>query len=338
MKNFYLLFLFALFFIASCSTDPIKPTPIQIQDNKVLEQHLAIEKEQGWKRDSFITYTDMINVPDIFENTLLNYNYLEYGDTPTYNQIYNDNKGLAALEAHAIDGFVYVKNLKYEDEQDPKPEHTAVEFDIDGIKDNIHVRISLDPEDFVYMTEPCKFSLIDSFFQNKLTYRSMPEMCNYEPTCMHKYASTFQGGTWTIYATDWFSMYHEYKDCKLQRQPYYNVNFQMFKKYVLRRTAKEKPDESPFYQGKNLFSYRYMHIFNFITNMLTLGYAGKVEITAPENVKKEIENNANKITYATMGIGDLIPYKAILTPENKLLFSLFAYAIHNSTITKKEVN
>jgi len=336
MKNFYLLFLFALFFIASCSTDPIKPTPVQIQNNKVLEQHLAIEKEQKLGKNTFIGYTSIVDIPDVFENTLLNYNYLEYGDTPTYNQIYNDNKGLAALEAHAIDGFVYVKNLKYEDEQDPKPEHTAVEFDIDGIKDNIHVRISLDPEDFVYMTEPCKFNLIDSFFRNKFTVRTTPEMCNHEPTCMHKYAATGQGGIWTIHATDWFSMYDEYKECKMQRDPHYNVNFIAFKKYVLRRTAKEKPDESPFYQGKNLFSYRYMYIFNFITNMITLGYAGKVEITAPENIKKEIENNANKITHATMGIGDLIPYKAILTPENRLLFSLFAYAIHNSTIVKKE--
>ena len=335
-KNFYLLFLFALFFIASCSTDPIKPTPVQIQDNKVLEQHLSIEKEQGWSPSSFFANIDIVSIPDIFENTLLNYNYLNYGDTPTYNQIYNDNKGLAALESNAIDRFTYVKNLKYEDEQDPKPEHTTIEFDMDNIKENIHVKISLDPQDFVYMTQPCEFNFFKSLHQNRYTYRRIQNICEGFSNCVSAYQASGMGGTWTIFSTDWFDMYHEYKECKTQRQPYYNINFQMFKKEILGETLTERPNDTPIYQGKNLFSYRYMRIFNFITNMITLGYAGKVEITAPENVKKEIENNANKITHATMGIGDLIPYNAVLTPESKLLFSLFAYAIHNSTIANKE--
>jgi len=315
MKNFYLFFLLGLFFISGCATTPL--TPVQKQDSKVLEQHLAIEKQQKWLPSSFFTHVNIINSPDIFENTLLNYNYLNYGAISTYNQIYNDNKGLAALESNAIDKFTYVKDLKH-------PEKTAISFDIDNVKENIHVKISLDPEDFVYMTKPCQFNFFKSLHQHNYTYH-------------HGTLGTdFSLGS-VGYATDWSAIYNELKECNLQNQPSHNINYKLFKQQVLWMTLKGRPDYNPIYQGKKLFSYRYMHIFNFITNMITLGYAGKVEITAPENVKKEIENNANKITYATMGIGDLPPYKAILTHENKLLFSLFAYAIHNSTIANKEV-
>jgi len=314
MKNFYLFFLLGLFFISGCATTPL--TPVQKQDSKVLEQHLAIEKQQKWLPSSFFTHVNIINTPDIFENTLLNYNYLNYGAISTYNQIYNDNKGLAALESNAIDKFTYVKDLKH-------PEKTAISFDIDNVKENIHVKISLDPEDFVYMTKPCQFNFFKSLRQHNYTIR-------------HGTFSFIVGSGG--YTTDWSAIYNELKECNLQNQPSHNINYKLFKQQVLWMTLKGRPDYNPIYQGKKLFSYRYMHIFNFITNMITLGYAGKVEITAPENVKKEIENNANKITYATMGIGDLPPYKAILTPENRLLFSLFAYAIHNSTITKKEAN
>jgi hypothetical protein len=327
MKNFYLFFLLGLFFISGCATTPL--TPVQKQDSKVLEQHLAIEKQQKWLPSSFFTHVNIINTPDIFENTLLNYNYLNYGGTSTYNQIYNDNKGLAALESHAIDRFTYVKNLKH-------PEKTAVSFDIDNIKENVYVKIYLDPEDFVYMTKPCQFNFFKSYLKNKVSHRTTEEMCAGDSTCINSYEVTGQSGTWTIYATDWSAIYNELKECNLQRQPYHNINYKFFKQQVLWMTLTGRPYENPIYQGKNLFSYRYMRIFNFITNMISMGYAGKVEITAPENVKKEIEDNANKISYVTMGIGDLPPYKLILTPESKLLFSLFAYAIHNSTIANKE--
>jgi len=328
MKNFYLFFLLGLFFISGCATTPL--TPVQKQDSKVLEQHLAIEKQQKWLPSSFFTHVNIISTPDIFENTLLNYNYLNYGAISTYNQMYNDNKGLAALESNAIDKFTYVKDLKH-------PEKTAISFDIDNVKENIHVKISLDPEDFVYMTKPCQFNFFKSLYRNRYTYRSTPEVCDNDPSCIHAYAASGQGGTWVTYATDWSAIYNELKECNLQNQPSHNINYKLFKQQVLWMTLTGRPDYNPIYKGKKLFSYRYMHIFNFITNMITMGYAGKVEITAPENVKKEIENNANKITYATMGIGDLIPYNAVLTPESKLLFSLFAYAIHNSTIANKEV-
>jgi len=238
----------------------------------------------------------------------------------------------------AIKHLKYVKNLTFS----KTPDAIAVEFDLDNVKDNIHVKLSLDPEAFVYMSEPCDGNIINAINNSNGTFHTVGEMCNGNPDCTNGYGATGQGGSWTIYATDWNAVFGRLHKCALQKQPYENSNYKFFEQIVLKPKYQYIPDDDynnenyVYYVGKNLGTYNNIHALNFILNMLTLGYAGKVEITAPENVKKEIEANAEKIKEARiliMNKDDMfngILYYDILTPENKLLFSLFAYAIHSS--------
>jgi len=345
-KNFYLLFLFALFFITSCATTP--PTPVQKQDAKVFAHVSHIAKSRQWPYSTDFFYNLKITESSEFFETTLIANTIKY--LSPYYQIYPESSFVRFDTMHfksdAIKHLKYVKNLAFS----KTPDAIAVEFDLDNIKDNIHVKLSLDPEAFVYMSEPCDGNILHLIGKNNVTYRSLPEVCNNDPSCINRYASTAGGaGIWTFYGeTNWKGVFGQLHNCALQKQPYENINYKIFERNVLMARYHHIPDEDynnenyVYYVGKNLGTYNNIHALNFILNMLTLGYAGKVEITAPENVKKEIEANAEKIKDARiliMNKDDMfngILYNDILTPENKLLFSLFAYAIHSSNNDREE--
>jgi len=72
-KNFYLLFLFALFFITSCATTA--PTPVQKQDAKVFAHVSHIAKSRQWPHSSsdFFYNLKIIGNSEFFETTLITY-------------------------------------------------------------------------------------------------------------------------------------------------------------------------------------------------------------------------------------------------------------------------
>jgi len=347
MKNFYLLFLFALFFITSCATTP--PTPVQMQDAKVFARVSHIAKNRQWPHSNDLFYKLGISESRELFKTVLVANTTTY--LSPYYQIYPESSFVRfdtmQFKLDAIKHLKYVKNLTFS----KTPDAIAVEFDLDNVKNNIHVKLSLDPEAFVYMSEPCDGNIIHAINGSNRTFHTVGEMCNGNPDCINGYRATAGGsGTWIIYATDWSAVFGQLHNCALQKQPYENSNYKFFEQTVLKFKYRYTPDNDynnenyVYYVGKNLGTYNNIHALDFILNMLTLGYAGKVEITAPENVKKEIEANAEKIKDARIPIMDKddmfrgILYKVILTPENRLLFSLFSYVIHSSTIASKEAN
>lgn len=276
--------------VSSCTT----LTPVQKQDEAVLNQHLWIEKSLGIGKNFYFLNNNFYNSSQFF-------GYVIYENG--YGQIYNDGKYL-------FYGGDYTQLINYSTYQET-PDSLVVTY---HLKSGIIFKIEMPLENFVYMSY-IYCNLGDIMAANRWTVVPLGTICFGFKNCEAAKAATGMAGPHYMPATDWGRVSDALKNCREQHDPHKNQWYLNFKKYIVSGYKSNQ------------------HVQNFALNMIADGYAGTVTIIkAPENAVKEIQANTLKIKEIIMPMSftDLYAgaYNLILTPANKLLLSIMSYEIH----------